>query len=378
MRSATTGHASVLLSLDADLPLSDGTHTTADVVFLVRDAHDGHVAASGTGTIALPDRAVSGGYLGKGTYRVQFAVPPGAYLMRAVVREPGGLLGSADRRLDVRDVAGPSVAASDLVLGSANGALPVRAEAYTSDGLNGLVEVYGRTAEQLSHVNVAVSLAPESGADTKSFDAAIVQVESAPGGYLLRRARFSMPLTGVSPGAYLARAIVRDGPQDVSTVTRQLDIADGVAPAPSAPPPADPKLVAQGIIFKRAQGEWVTADPALASHATQGFELFQRGEFVNAASELQQAFDANQKSAATAFVLGWAWQGAGDTKKAIGAWRAAAAADPSLVPAHLAIADAYIRLSQRDLAVQALRAGLSAQPESVELKTKLNQIAGGN
>jgi VWFA-related protein len=377
MRSATTGHASVLLSLDADLPLSDGTHTTADVVFLVRDAHDGHVAASGTGTIPLPDRAGPGGYLGKGTYRVQFAVPPGAYLMRAVVREPGGLLGSADRRLDVRDVAGPSVAASDLVLGSASGALPVRAEAYTSDGLNGLVEVYGRTAEQLSHVNVAVSLAPESGTNTKTFDAAIDQVESAPGGYV-RRARFSMPLSGVSPGAYVARALVRDGQQDVSTVTRQLDIAEGVAPAPSAPPPADPKLVAQGIIFKRAQGEWVTADPALASHAAKGFDFFQHGEFAGAAAELQQAFDASQKSAATAFVLGWAWQGAGDTKKAIGAWRAAAAADPSLVPAHLAIADAYMRLSERDLAVQALRAGLSAQPGSVELKTKLNQIAGGN
>jgi len=40
----------------------------------------------------------------------------------------------------VHDVAGPAVAASDMVLGSADGALPVRAEAYTHDGLSGMLE----------------------------------------------------------------------------------------------------------------------------------------------------------------------------------------------------------------------------------------------
>jgi VWFA-related protein len=377
LRSAATGHASVLLSLDADLPLTGEHRDSADVVFVVRDAHDGRVVASGTGTMPLPDRPAPGAYLGKSTYRVQFSVPPGAYLMRAVVREPGGLLGSADRRLDVRDVAGPSVAASDLVLGSANGALPVRAQAYTRDGLSGLLEIYGRAPEQLARVSVAVSLGPENGAGAQTFDATIDEPESVPGG-AVRRARFSVPLAGVAPGAYVARARVRDGQEDVATVTRQLQIVEGAAPPAAAPPPADPRAVAQGAIFARAKGEWVTAAPALAAHATKGFDLFTRGDFAAAAAELEQAFDANPKSAATAFVLGWAWQGAGDARKAIGAWRAAAAADPSLVPAHLAIADAYLQLSKPELAVQALRAGLAARPDSVELKTKLAQIGGGH
>jgi VWFA-related protein len=377
LRSAATGHASVLLSLDADLPLTGEHRDSADVVFVVRDAHDGRVVASGTGTMPLPDRPAPGAYLGKSTYRVQFSVPPGAYLMRAVVREPGGLLGSADRRLDVRDVTGPSVAASDLVLGSANGALPVRAQAYTRDGLSGLLEIYGRAPEQLARVSVAVSLGPENGAGAQTFDATIDEPESVPGG-AVRRARFSVPLAGVAPGAYVARARVRDGQEDVATVTRQLQIVDGAAPPAAAPPAADPRAVAQGAIFARAKGEWVTAAPALAAHATKGFDLFTRGDFAAAAAELEQAFDANPKSAATAFVLGWAWQGAGDARKAIGAWRAAAAADPSLVPAHLAIADAYLQLSKPELAVQALRAGLAARPDSVELKTKLAQIGGGH
>jgi len=376
MRSAETGHPSVLLSLDAELPLAGAKPEAADVVFVVRDARDGHVVASGTGTIPLPDRAAPGEYLGKGNYRVQFSAPPGTYLMRTVVREPGGLLGSADRRVEVRDVAGPSVAASDLVLGSANRTLPVRAEAYTEDGLTGLIEVYGRATEQLAQVNVAVSLALENDGGAKTFQATVDAAETVPGG-VVRHARFSIPLSGVTPGAYVARAMVRDGAKEVTTVTRQLQILEGTAPSASAPPVADPRVVAQGPIFKRAQGDWLTSAPALAAHAAKGFDLFVRGAFAEAAAELEQSFDADQRNAATAFVLGWAWQGAGDARKAIGAWRAAAAADPSLVPAHLAIADAYLRLAQPDLAAQALRAGLKARPDSMELKTKLDTIAGG-
>jgi tetratricopeptide (TPR) repeat protein len=142
------------------------------------------------------------------------------------------------------------------------------------------------------------------------------------------------------------------------------------------PAPVDPRVVAQGALFARARGEWVTADPAVASHANRGLELFTQGNFSGAATELEQAFTAKQANAATAFVLGWAWEGAGDERKAIGAWRAAATADPSLVPAHLALADAYLRLRNPALAAQALRAGLAAQPDSLELKAKLDQIKG--
>ncbi|HEY7056601.1 MAG TPA: VWA domain-containing protein [Vicinamibacterales bacterium] len=374
LRSGTSGRARVVLSLGANLPLRDDTHSTADVVFVARDVHDGRVVASGTDTMPLPDTAQPGGYLGHGTYHVQFEVPPGSYMMRAVVREPGGLLGSADRRLDVRDVSGPSVAASDLVLGSADGTLPVRAQAYIQDGLTGALEIYGRSPEQLAHVSVLASLAPESGGAAHTVTAAVAEADNTGGG-AVRRATFSVPLTDVPVGAYVARAVVRDGNDEVATIARQVDVVEGNAPA--APVPAvDPRNVAHGPLFARAEGEWMTSPPSLASHAKKGFELFTKGDFSSAAAELQQAFDGNTASAATAFVLGWAWEGTGDHLKAIGAWRAAAVADPSLVPVHLALADEYVRLANPALAVQALRAGLAARPDSVELKTKLEQIVG--
>src|SRR4029450_6198932 len=91
-------------------------------------------------------------------------------MMRTVVREPGGLVGSADRKLDVRGFSGPDVTVSDVVLASAGGALPVRARAYTQDGLSGVVETYGRSVDQLRDVAVSASLVPvDSGQTVTTF-----------------------------------------------------------------------------------------------------------------------------------------------------------------------------------------------------------------
>src|SRR5262249_39351345 len=118
MRADNAGRSRVILSLESDLPLRDGTRAAADVVFVVRDLRDGRVVASGTDTVPLPAAATGGASTGVGRYRVHFDVPPGAYLMRAVVHEPGGLVGSADRRLDVRGFSGPDVTVSDVFFDS--------------------------------------------------------------------------------------------------------------------------------------------------------------------------------------------------------------------------------------------------------------------
>ena len=47
-----------------------------------------------------------------------------------------------------------------------------------------------------------------------------------------------------------------------------------------------------------------------------------------------------------------------------------------MLPAHLALADGYLRMSERALAEQAIRAGLAAMPGSPELQAKLAQIQG--
>jgi len=75
-----------------------------------------------------------------------------------------------------------------------------------------------------------------------------------------------------------------------------------------------------------------------------------------------------------AFVLGWVYAANQRDREAIGSWRNATVLEPALVPAYLALADAYLRLSQPALAVQVLRAGLAARPASPELQDKLSKI----
>ena len=386
LRSDNAGRARVILSLEAELPVRDEAHDAADVVFLVRDARDGRVVASGTDTMRLPQTANGPATTGTGRYRVHFDVPPGTYVMRTVVREPGGLVGSADRRLEVRGVAGPDVTVSDVMLGSAAGSLPVRARAYTEDGLSGMLEAYGRSSEQLEPLGVTMSLEGANGGAPASTIKATLGETMSTGSGVVRRASFALPLAAIAPGDYVARVKVTSGPETVADLRREVEILAGSAPPP--PPPDEaaaamttaaalkPGDILAGDFVRSARAAFRAAATPAASHATKGFDLFAAGEYAAAAAELSQAMRLDQTSAPVAFVLGWAYEGTGDHRQAIGSWRGAAAIDPKMVPAHLALADAYLRLSEKALAAQAVRAGLAALPDSPELKAKLEQIEG--
>jgi VWFA-related protein len=410
MKAPEPGSHRVVLSLNADLPIRSARGHSADVVFVARDVRDGRVVASGTDTIALPETSRPGAALGTGTWRVHFTVPAGSYIMRAVVREPGGLVGSADRRIDVLPLDGPEVAVSDLVLGSALAGLPVRPRAYTGDGLSGVVEAYGRTPVQLEALAVKVELRRPDGHTVATLDAELQPVEEQEAG-MRRRASFMLPLESVAPGDYIAHAIVSARGEIVSERTRHLEVLAGRAPLSSASEsrPAllqsvSPVEVTRGdlaqayiaSLMRRAdgtraymaarratEGKWeevelqlqhIPDDRSMTAEALRGFALFAREQYEPAAAALDRAFAAEPENALTAFFLGWAREGAGDVTGALSAWRSAAHLDASLVSAHLALADGYLRLSEPGLAVQALRAGLAAVPASSELQARLNEI----
>jgi VWFA-related protein len=409
MKAAEAGKHRVVLSLTADLPVRSKDSDTADVVFVARDVRDGRVVASGTDTMALPAAARAGAPLGNGTWRVQFNVPAGTYLMRTVVREPGGLVGSADRRISVRPLDGPDMTVSDLVVGTGLGGLPVHPRAYTGDGMSGMVEMYGRTPVQVQDLAVKVELRKQAGdRAVTTFAAELLEPEQDEVG-ISRRATFLMPLSGIAPGQYLAHAVVTARGEVVAERTRQVEVLEGSAPVAAAGSrtaahAVSPVVVmrgslaqgyigtlrqrAQGTPFaetarRAAEGRWeeveadlrrLTDDGGEIASALRGFALFAREDYTGAAAALERAREAGPKNALTAFFLGWTYEGAGDARAAISAWRSAAYLDPSLVSVHLALADGYLRLAEPALAVQALKAGLAAVPSSPELQTRLHQI----
>ena len=225
MRGTSSGTQKVVMSLAADLPVARaGDQQAADVVFVVRSQRDGRVVASGTDALPLPSAARNG--VSTSMYRVQFDLPAGEYLMRAVVREPRGTIGSADRRFEVRPIDLRTVSASDLILGGVEGGLPVRPTARAGGALGGVIELYARDAETLQDVTVAVDLAPiGSRMFAGAVPAALLDVQRQADTWS-RGASVQVPLDRVAPGEYVARARIMHRGQLVAELAREIRVLD--------------------------------------------------------------------------------------------------------------------------------------------------------
>jgi VWFA-related protein len=378
LRGSSSGMQRVIVSLAVELPIASAELSApADVAFVVRSVSDGRVAASGTDVVALPQRHGDGATTGTGNYRVQFELASGDYLMRAIVREPGGLVGSADRRFTVRALDGPALESGDLLLSSVRGELPVRPAAYVGDGLNGVLELYGRTTEQLRAARVVVELVRLGDAITVTSGFAELEDIRTVSNGLARAARLDVPLQGVTPGTYVARARVFVGPDTVVEVMREVDVRLGQRAADDAAGETtrfDPREVVNGALTRQYVAAMAQSASRAAADARHGIDRLGAGDYPAAIAAFQSSLANDDASAVAAFLLGWAFHGAGDDREAISAWRRAAFMDPTIVPAHLALADMYVRLSQPALAVQALRVGLTALPGSTELLDRLSRL----
>jgi VWFA-related protein len=419
-QSDRPGLQGVAVSLESELPIAPASaNLAADVVFVVHDLRTGQTVASGTDQVALPHAPAPGSTTGRGTWRTRFDLNAGEYIMRCIVREPGGLVGSADRQFTVRALSGPDPATSDLVLGTPGDRLPVRTVAYTDDLLSGAVRVYGRSEAQLAGLSAALDLVSLTTTPADNPDhpvqsiGGVVGTSHASDAGVLRDVTFTLPLSDVPPGSYIAHVVVRAGGEVVSDLRRQVEVVSGTrpasveAPAGAAPPPnststpASPnaKDILHGGIVKQiveqanrsdvaavrqaasqaATGRWSQVATALAATPAadpdagrlRALARFDSGDYASAVSDLERLFDASPNDANLAFVLGWARIGAGQQVAAASAFRSAAYLDPTLVPAHLALAETYLRLNQPALAVQVLEAGLAKLPQSVELKQML-------
>ena len=382
LRGDTPDAPRVVLSLEAELPVASAREdASADLVFVVRDTLSGQAVASGADVIALPAAPSPGTTFGRATYRVQFQAPPGSYLMRVVVQEPGGQVGSADRRFDIRPVGGPGVTATDLMLGTSANPLPVRATAFTEDGLSGIVELYGETAA-LEEAEVELRLQATGDVTTGTTVPADLLEITGTETEMRRTARIELPLADLAPGRYLAYVDVKRAGQTIGELRRELDVVVGSRPT-SAPEPAA-AVDAADILGGQLATAYVNAlratpagDP-VAELALEGLARFGAADYAGAATALESAFTADTdpaRQARTGFFLGWAYAFQGDDRQAASAWRRAVFLDAGLVPAHLALADAYVRLSQPALAAQVLQAALTALPDSPELRERLSRLA---
>ena len=402
LRGSAPGASKIVLAVSAEVPGGRANRIGAtDVVFAVQQARTGRVVAGGTDTLKLPQMHQNEAASVSGTCRVQFEVPPGEYVARVVVREPGGHVGSADRRFAVRDLDGPDLTASDLVVGSLRDPLPARLRTAASDVLTGTLEIYGRTAEELRDMDVRVELSSIDGnAPVIIAHADLLDAQQDDRG-ASRVALIELSLTNVAAGRYIVRAEVQAAGKIRSEATREVEIATGLPPTATAARLQDwtfvPEALLDGDVVRKyleavrraaptlaravdlaAAGSWTKVEglvgPNASSAGVRGLARLSRRDYDAAAALFATAIEHDERSAALAFFLGWAHSARGNLPQAISAWRRATFVDATLVPAHLALADAYVQLGQRALAIQAVRAGLTAIPASLELIDKLARL----
>ena len=371
----------VILSLAVGLPIGRPEAKPADVAFAVRNVKTGRIAASGSDALPLPEATSAGSTTGVGYYRAQMDLPAGIYMMRTVVREPGGLVGSADRRFQVRPLSGPGVQAGDLVLGSSDvKGLPVRAMVYESETIGGVIETYARSAAMLTSVGITAELVPFGQSTALTTGRADLDAITAGPHGASRGARIEIPTQGIPPGEYVVRAVVKAGRENAAELLREVTISAGARPAPAAAvqQPVDPAVVMSGDVaaqFRRRVRERSAGgtDPFAAS-AELGFTRFTQRDYPGAVAAWKACLEQEPSNAPAAFLLGWAYAAAGNDTGAVAAWRAAIVADPALVPAYLAAIDAYLRLGSPDLALQLARSGLAVLPASVELRDRVQRL----
>jgi VWFA-related protein len=199
---------------------------TADVVFVVRDSATGQVVASGSDHIRVAgSRAAGVGALADVPYRVQFDVTPGEYWMRVLVRDPGGVVGTADRRFHVWSLAGPGVTTSDLIVTRLDGARfdpPTQATVQPKDNVLAYLEVYGQAAA----VQAATARVDILRLDSGQVVASTEPVSSA-GSSGERIVRASLPVSGLPPGEYAARVRVTVPNQAPRTMVRSFTVGAG-------------------------------------------------------------------------------------------------------------------------------------------------------
>jgi hypothetical protein len=210
----------IIASVTAHVPRVGAPDRQVDVVFVVRDAVSGQSVASGSDKARVqPVQGDAPGALDLVPYSVQFDVPPGDYWMRVLVREPGGVIGTADRRFRVWPLSGPGLATSDLIVTKLEGQrfdAPTNARVSPTDQVLAYLEMYGCAADQAVEAKVEV-VSAESNEVVATAEPVV-----KPGARGERILRARLPVERLKDGFYAARVSVSAANQGVRTVIRNF------------------------------------------------------------------------------------------------------------------------------------------------------------
>jgi VWFA-related protein len=338
-------------------------------------------------------------------------VDPGIYTLRLAAVDGEGRRGSVVREVSAWKMSGEALAFGDLVVGSTASGPQMRAAVephLAADGVNAYMELYAAQPAAFDSTSVAIDIAEDAdGPALTTFDARLV-----PGPRPSTRIVTAVaPLGIVPPGRYVARArVTRDG-KTVGVLARPfvLERAAGAvtvsaasrmeaAKAFAATLPAFDREAVLGrdfvsglldIVEKRSATlkdaivearagrygagalEALGAGDQTAAAFLRGLDLFSKGQWGPAATQLQIAAGDRREFFPAAFYLGATFAALGRDRDAAGVWQIALGTEPRPAVVYAMVADARLRDGQAQAAIDVLKPAYDAQPANDDLARRL-------
>ncbi len=338
-------------------------------------------------------------------------VDPGIYTLRIGVVDPEGRRGSVVREVSAWKMSGEALAFGDLIVGSAatGSSLHAAVEPHLNgDRLGAYLELYSDTPATFESTVVTMDIADD--ADSRALTTLDITIR--PGSRPTTRvASGIMPLSLLPPGRYVARARVTRSGKAIGVMARPFVIerAEGgtvlsaatrmeAAKAFAATLPAFDRQAVLGRDFVAglldiAEKRSATLKDAIAEAREgrygagalealdagdqtvaaflRGLDLFSKGQWAQASTQLQIAAGDRREFFPAAFYLGATFAALGRDREAAGVWQIALGTEARPAVVYAMVADARLRDGQAQAAVDILKPAYERDPKNEDLSRRL-------
>ena len=328
---------------------------------------------------------------------------PGAHRIRLAVVDAAGRRASVERPIDARLTPVGQIRIGELMLARPPAGTekmrPSIDGRFVTDALLGYTELYSEAEPQLQNASMRLEIA--SSEDGRAIEGTAMTFAQSRQGK--RAAQGFVPLALLSPGRYVARAVLSVGGRVVGRVTRPFQVERASASTPettgaSAAPVAEipfrsslhafdradvltrpvlaffiermhvagaapvPDALKPAIGFARmarfAEVRRIVAsapEPHPARSFLAGLGELAAGELASSASHFAAAVKDSPEMFPALFYLGAAYAAAGQDREAVRVWRTSLVTDPAAPWIHTLLADALLRQREYAQAVELLR-----------------------
>jgi len=409
----------VRVMLAAEIDRSQNPGRKVSLAYTVVDGNDRIVSAQVEPEVDAPVRPDTHTQ----TYMGAISASPGTYIIKLAVVDDAGKRGSVEHTVHAKLTPAGQIHLTDLLLGDDDGGRglnPSVSAQFAGDLLHGYLELHSEAPQVLESAVVTLEIATSEVARAIDAAPARFQPETTPTP-TRRVAEGTLPLVLLTPGEYIARAVVTVAGRKVGEVTRPFRIVRTTAASTAAaagahvaalPVKAAIPFVSRTEAFERSsvvtppvvgffvdrmnigrnappipqaaldaarRGKFDEAIGALKKGGNDqlgaiffdGLAHYSSGDLEGAASRFREALRISSEFFPATFYLGACYAAGGNDRDAAGAWQTSLITESEAPFIYTLLGDAFLRLHDVDAAIDILKEASTLWPASEQVQPRL-------